>query len=240
MTATQNRIDAKWIRDYIDRKILEASVTANSGEISSQIAAQITGYLQKAGGTMTGNLTLVGDPTASLHPVTLQYFNANIPAGGAFSYVDTADITGSAATSFTASGLNLSTAEEYVVRYTLVSNTASTANVSLYFNSDTTASNYRRETQNRFSAGAGSNDGIATEQRGSGDTVGFFYIRQDSNGYPRTLSFAQSGAITNVFGMRIAHIWQDTSNVTSLTLSSSVSSSLGVGSYMDFFKRVAA
>lgn len=37
-----------------------------------------TQYLQKSGGTMTGALVLNADPTVALHPVTLQYLNANV------------------------------------------------------------------------------------------------------------------------------------------------------------------
>lgn len=39
-------------------------------------------YLSKAGDTMTGPLTLAGDPTASLHAATKQYVDAKVAAGG--------------------------------------------------------------------------------------------------------------------------------------------------------------
>jgi hypothetical protein len=35
-------------------------------------------YLQKAGGTMTGDIVLKGDPTAVLHPATKQYADASV------------------------------------------------------------------------------------------------------------------------------------------------------------------
>jgi hypothetical protein len=39
-----------------------------------------TSRLALAGGTMTGTLTLAADPAANLQPVTLQYYNAHLPA----------------------------------------------------------------------------------------------------------------------------------------------------------------
>jgi len=39
-------------------------------------------WLPLAGGTMTGALTLAADPAGALQPVTLQYFNAHLPAAG--------------------------------------------------------------------------------------------------------------------------------------------------------------
>jgi hypothetical protein len=64
-----------------------ASVRANFAEAAAEITAlqQATNnapFLSLSGGTMTGALSLSGDPTSPLNPVTLNYFNAHAVAGG--------------------------------------------------------------------------------------------------------------------------------------------------------------
>lgn len=43
------------------------------------LSTELTGYVAKTGGTMTGTLTLSGDPTADLHAATKQYVDAAKP-----------------------------------------------------------------------------------------------------------------------------------------------------------------
>jgi hypothetical protein len=58
-------------------------LNANADTLDSKIAAIGTGpFLPIKGGILTGALTLAGDPAAALQPVTLQYYNAHLPAGG--------------------------------------------------------------------------------------------------------------------------------------------------------------
>jgi hypothetical protein len=58
------------------------SVASNAALLTALGAAsttQLAGYLALSGGTLTGALTLAADPGAPLQPVTLQYYNANLP-----------------------------------------------------------------------------------------------------------------------------------------------------------------
>lgn len=60
------------LRDYVEAE------AASSSDLGSLLAQ----YLKLAGGTMTGKILLDGDPTADLHPVTKQFYFANLPASG--------------------------------------------------------------------------------------------------------------------------------------------------------------
>lgn len=54
--------------------------TLNTWAHGDHIHPSDTSRLPLAGGTMTGALTLAADPGANLQPVTLQYYNAHLPA----------------------------------------------------------------------------------------------------------------------------------------------------------------
>ncbi|WP_319532867.1 hypothetical protein [uncultured Cohaesibacter sp.] len=65
---------------------LAAALVAQEGAETAQgiavsAAASAADKVSKSGDTMTGALVLSGDPTDDLHPVTLQFFNANSGAG---------------------------------------------------------------------------------------------------------------------------------------------------------------
>jgi hypothetical protein len=53
----------------------------HDGSIYGRINGAYSKALPLGGGTLTGALILAGDPASALQPVTLQYFNGNIPGG---------------------------------------------------------------------------------------------------------------------------------------------------------------
>lgn len=93
--ARPNSLNWQEIDRYIKSLVAQASVTANSGEIASQISSQLSAYMKKIGGTFTGPVQ-VQDPTAPAHPVTLDYFESYaLPAerGLAFSKTGAQEVT---------------------------------------------------------------------------------------------------------------------------------------------------
>jgi hypothetical protein len=56
-------------------------LNSNADTLDGVLASDGTGqFLPLAGGTMQGTLTLFSDPASALQPVTLQYYNAHLPA----------------------------------------------------------------------------------------------------------------------------------------------------------------
>lgn len=72
-----------------DSGTLGDAATKNVGTTAGTVAAgddsRITGALPKAGGTMTGDLTLKGDPTTALMAATMQYTDAGVAAAKTYS-----------------------------------------------------------------------------------------------------------------------------------------------------------
>ena len=76
---------------------LTIPVTIGNGGTGATTAPQALmnlGALPVAGGAMTGALTLAADPAAAMQPVTLQYYNAHLPAGTVASITAGAGLTG--------------------------------------------------------------------------------------------------------------------------------------------------
>lgn len=69
------------IKTYVQNSLPSktSDLTNDSGYITSQ---DITDKLDKSGGTMTGALTLSGDPTSNLHAATKQYVDNQSGGGG--------------------------------------------------------------------------------------------------------------------------------------------------------------
>ena len=76
------------------------------GKLAADVVAKIDGALQTTGGTMTGKITLDGDPTANLHAATKAYVDANAAPGGGSSDFDLHDDVTSEATALNADGLD--------------------------------------------------------------------------------------------------------------------------------------
>ena len=60
-----------------------AAALGDDANFSATVTAALAARLQLAGGTMTGDLTLSGDPTSALHAATKQFVEATVEAGPA-------------------------------------------------------------------------------------------------------------------------------------------------------------
>jgi hypothetical protein len=160
---------------------------------------------------------------------------------GGMDFIQTAAVAGAAATTITMSGLDLATDQTYLLVCNLQS-AGSTANVSLYFNGDTTAGNYRRSsiTLNGGSVTGGTaSDGVVTVVlTPSGCSVAYILVTTGLDGKPTAISLMnrpQAAAGTPVFQIYATN-WATAANVTGITLSASVASSLAIGSFFKAFR----
>ena len=152
---------------------------------------------------------------------------------GAMTLLGTATVAGSAATTLTLSGLNLGASKSFVVDFALDNATASVASISLYYNSDTTATNYYRQslfnggTTNSTSRG---NESVVIVLAASETATGSFKIIKDRDGKPRAWGQVNSAAPASIEQRVFSHAWTSATNVTGITLSSSVANSIAIGS----------
>ncbi len=161
-------------------------------------------------------------------------------AGGALTYVGTATVAGAAATTLTMSALDLDADTSYLVQIVLSNATASFSTISLYYNSDTTATNYDSVVaifRGATLTGARANTGRFIDLTGNRDAAGFARISKD---FPEKVNARFDGRndITTLMeGHSNTHMWRTAAtNVTGITLSSSVASALAIGSFMRVWK----
>lgn len=219
------------LRDYVEAE------AASSSDLGSLLAQ----YLKLAGGTMTGNLTLVGDPTADLHPVSLQYFNANIPAGGALTYIDSDTVTGSAVTGFGLSSLTLSDDTWYSMDLFLNSAVAGGPhNVGIYFNGDYTDANYNRELVSQYGRNVNATPWFGLTRK-AGPLIFHFKIFKMSGGptlvrcWGGGVVLASSGGQMTVQDSTVG--WRETDSLTQVEIISATSLNIGVGSSLILYEQ---
>lgn len=165
---------------------------------------------------------------------------ASASVGGAMTLVGTATVAGSAVTDLTLSGLDLDTDGRYVVWMSLGNATVSSASISMYYSGDTTATNYYVQFWNVDGTAVGgaarSNAAVIAAMNASSVISGQAELMVDPFGYTRSTVRLNRHAPSAVVLVHDAHIWASASNVTSITLSSSVANALAVGSYFKVYK----
>lgn len=163
----------------------------------------------------------------------------SVGSGGAMTYVGSATVSGAAATTLAISGLDLDTHGRYYCELIADNATGSAAQVSLYYNADTTATNYNR--QGVLANGTGvtaarGNDGILAVMDASENLVLTFTICNDFDSKARARSFGNYGASASLKLRDFAHSWTSTANVTGITIRSDVASSLAIGTVLKVWK----
>lgn len=201
-----------------------------------------------AGGTFTGDISVPDeayDATAwngSLEVPTKNAVRDKIEAlsagSGAMTNLGTATVTGSAATTLAISGLDLSAYKAFLVTFALDNATGSSGALSLFYNSDTTATNYQRQRISATSttvAGGRSNDPALDNLVANETNTGYAWISNDRDGKPRAWVFSSSAAPASVALIMQSIVWNSATNITGITISSSVANSLAIGSTFTVF-----
>lgn len=166
-----------------------------------------------------------GDGTCSWQTV--------VGGSGAMTLLGSDTVVGAAATTMTVSGFDISDYQELILVGKLKNATGSNTSISLYYNSDTTATNYHRQTHtvdHSTTTGNQGNDGVMFVVVASG--LGNFdaNVALDVDGKARASGVACEGVGVAIIGRSFWHLWTTAAAITSITLSASVASSLDVGS----------
>jgi hypothetical protein len=200
-------------------------LSSNAGEITD--TAPTTGLKQ--------NILYALSDTDALVSIG-EAFDAVAGGGGGGSgdmvNLGSATVTGSPASSITVSSLDLSAYASFMVVFSVKDNSGAGA-VSLFYNSDTTATNYNTEVVAGVPGivtGRANNANITSLDSGL-CTSGKIDIIADADGYPQAIGISCRGR-TTLSSEWYSHVWNSATNVTSITLSAS---SLAVGSKMTVY-----
>lgn len=160
---------------------------------------------------------------------------------GKFQLIARTTLTGTA-TIVTFSGLDMS--EDKIYKLFIATEEATDAgdsNLSLFFNGDTTQTNYFNqfiEAIDTTITGARQNNASVVKIFNNHGAFGELTITKDPTGNVRTLSLSSSSQPTSLRLLNRFHIWNDTANVTSITISSATASALKAGSVFTLYKVV--
>ena len=218
-----------WIRSKVfDRRAAtEAPVASGSGQSAIQFKDE--GSALGAAGTVD-EVDFVGAGVSSArvsNKVTVTIAGGS--GSGQWTFVERVT-RGSAGTDLASTVAWDLTANEQYKLVINVKNNGAAEYPKLYFNGDTTATNYYRQF---FSGGVyyAANDALIGYADGAmtADVI----ISRDQNGYPRSMATEVSGAVTAPVAYSCVHTRNNTANVTSMKLY--LVNSFTTGSYVDIY-----
>ena len=162
--------------------------------------------------------------------------------GGALEFIDETVLSG-AAQEITVSGLDLSSDENYHVEISVKNATISDLTLSLYYNGDTTATNYYHDRitgDGGSIGGARSNTALLASNLEAGALARIattLPIGLDLDGKARSGWIVNRAETTLFLQQQVIHRYQIAANITSLTVRSSTASSLASGSYIRVWRQ---
>lgn len=160
-------------------------------------------------------------------------------SGVVMTHISTYTVSGSAVTSFSISGLDLAADECYELHCKFDNATGSSASISMTYNADTTATNYYRQGVTNNSTTVTSsrgNDALIATMDASEPANAVIRIKLDADGQPRATSHTNYGAAASIKSQRFDHVWTSATNPTGINFSSSVASSLAIGSEVKVYR----
>lgn len=216
-------------------------ITAGAGDIEELTGTQATTLLDNFTATLKGT---VPPPTTATGKFLKDNGTWDTPAGGgggSLTFVNSAVVAGAAATTLAITGLDLNTDGQYNIRVELDNATASASSISFYFNADTTAGNYDRQlltVDNATNTGSRANSAVCAGQAANGTTSMDITVRKRVDGVIVAHITGSRGDTTALLLQMGAVSWRTTgTNVTGFTISSSVASSLAIGSIIRVWKQ---
>jgi hypothetical protein len=162
-------------------------------------------------------------------------------AGGAMTYIGSATVTGAAATTLSISGLNLDVDTRYEISFEGANATGSATTLSLYFNSDTTATNYDVESVGFAGATttpARANSSVFGQMAATSGTASVdMILTKGQDGKPSARIVAREDITTAIRLRSCSQMWRTSgTNVTGITITASVANSLAIGSIIRVWK----
>jgi hypothetical protein len=152
---------------------------------------------------------------------------------GDVAFIGTATVSGAAATTLTLSGLDLSSYKCVFLSWSFDNATGSSSNLSIYYNADTTATNYETQvlTGNGSSVSSSrANDAFVIGLVANEPSIGTAVIRYDQDGKARWTSVLNRGPAATMLLQIGGQMWTVAGAITGITVSASVASSLAIGS----------
>lgn len=191
-----------------------------------------TAYLAAKAMLLAGsNVTVTADDDAKT--LTVAATGGGGGGGGAWTLLDEQTVTGAAATSISLTGLDLSAYRSFRLEFSLKNATAGAVTFGVYFNGDTTATNYYRQgvaaVGSVISAVPG-NDGLIVGISANSNVVGGFDIANDVDGRPVMSGVLQYGDISAPSHRSMSRTWVTAANLTQIDIVAAVASALAIGS----------
>lgn len=160
--------------------------------------------------------------------------------GGAMELVGTYTVAGSAVTTINIPSLDLSAAGTYILEVNAKNNTATNGYVNLYFNGDTTATNYENQSLTGSAGTVGANrlnNAQAFHLYVSATAHATMEIVVDLDGKASVISKSRENTGAALVLRSIVLTWLTAANVTSIDLTAAVANAFAVGSYAKLWKR---
>ena len=164
------------------------------------------------------------------------------PVSGSQVKLGETTVAGAAATSMTVSGLTLTGYSKFRLVTKMRNATGSAAAISMYFNSDTTATNYHRQTfvsSHSTNTGNRGNDAVVCGLPANAQTYLESEIALGVDGKARVINQGNEDDTTSIVLRHSVIQWVTAANITGITLSSDIASSLDVGSTFTVYGVVA-
>ncbi len=199
----------------------------------------------KDGGIDTTQLAADSVKTAKIDDGTI--LNADVSASAAIAQsklitdlklVVTAEVTGSAATSIDITSLDLDADGSWLIVIEMQQG-ASGGQVDLFFNGDTTQTNYDRQqfsvSHTTFS-GSRANDAQFFDTSADDDHFIVAQLARTVDGRVRTVHIGTFDEAASMRFQGYAHAWRTSGNVTQLTLTNTAANGFAVGSKVKIYK----
>ncbi len=206
----------------------KAAVVPNTAPSAGQI------LVGNAGGTAYAPVSMSGHATMTSAGVV------TVSVTGAVTLIGTSTVSGSAVTTLATPALNLDADGVYFIEFSFKNATASNADIRLFYNADTTVTNYDTQicaVAAAALAAARGNTATIFSLLASSCSVGTINMAKDPDGKPTVNVDNKEGTSSTLRRAFSCQFWRTAgTNVTLATFSSSVANAIGVGSWVKVWK----